>query len=402
MSSYIIGVALFAVGITAAIALHEAGHLLAARAFGMRVRRYFIGFGPRVWSFRRGHTEYGLAALPFGGFCDIAGMTAQDELTPEEAPHAMVNKPAWARVIVLLGGIAMNLLIGVVVCYGLAVSSGLPNPNMDRTATVGELTCVADQQADGELAPCQGNGPAAAAGLRVDDRVLKVNGEPVDSFVELAQRVREHPDESVALTVERAGERAVVTVPVARVVRVDEEGRQVTVGAIGVASAVPKDAVVTYGPGEGVGAALSYSATVLGQTGQALVGLPARIPGVAAAIFGAQRDVESPMSVVGAARVGGELAQRDQWPMFWMMLAGLNFFLAVFNLIPLPPFDGGHVAVVCVEVVRNWWRRLRGLAPAGPVDYSRIMPVTYAIAATLLALGVVFIVADVVNPVRLF
>ncbi|MCO6582519.1 site-2 protease family protein, partial [Escherichia coli] len=124
-----LGILAFALAIAASIALHEAGPMFTARAFGMRVRRYFIGFGPTVWSTTKGHTEYGLAALPFGGFCDIAGMTAMDPLTPEEEPHAMVNKPAWQRIAVLAGGIVMNLLIGVVITYFVAVFSGIPNPD---------------------------------------------------------------------------------------------------------------------------------------------------------------------------------------------------------------------------------------------------------------------------------
>ena len=134
-----LGIVLFALGIAVSIALHEAGHMFTARAFGMRVRRYFIGFGPTVWSTKRGHTEYGIAALPFGGFCDIAGMTALDPMTEEEAPHAMVNKPWWQRVIVMIGGIMMNLLIGVVIIYMVATMSGIPNPYADRTPRVGEL-----------------------------------------------------------------------------------------------------------------------------------------------------------------------------------------------------------------------------------------------------------------------
>ena len=108
------------------------------------------------------------------------------------------------------------------------------------------------------------------------------------------------------------------------------------------------------------------------------------------------------MSVVGASRVGGELVERSLWDVFWMMLASLNFFLALFNLIPLPPLDGGHIAVVLYEKVRDFFRRLRGKGVGGPANYEKLMPVTYAMAAALLTVGVIVIVADVVNPVRLF
>ncbi|MDK8449680.1 M50 family metallopeptidase [Corynebacterium mastitidis] len=375
----LLGIALFALGIAVTIALHEWGHLAVARACGMRVRRYFIGFGPRVWSFRRGDTEYGIKALPFGGFCDIAGMTAQDPaLTPQEEPHAMYKKAWWKRIAVLLGGITMNLIVGVLILYGVAMTSGLPNPNADLTPTVAEVTA----------------GPAREAGVVPGDRIVVLNGQETQSFGQMAQDIRQRPGETITLTVERHGQRTEIAVPVAR----GEQGQ----GVIGVASAPVEDAIATFGPVEAIGVTASYTKDLVVSTVQALGPLPAKVPGVVASIFGAERAADSPMSVVGASRAGGELVERSYWGMFWMLLASLNFFLAVFNLIPLPPFDGGHVAVVLYEKARDAVRRLRGLAPAGPADYTRLMPLTYAMGAALLTLGLVFVVADVVNPVRLF
>ena len=135
---FVLGVVLFALGITVSIALHEAGHMYAAKAFGMRVRRYFIGFGPKVFSFRRGETEYGLKAIPAGGFCDIAGMTALDEVTPGEAPRAFFRKPTWQRVVVLSAGSITHFLIGMILVYALAVTAGLPN--LRSEPIVGQLS----------------------------------------------------------------------------------------------------------------------------------------------------------------------------------------------------------------------------------------------------------------------
>lgn len=163
----LLGIVFFALGIGLTVALHEAGHMLTARAFGMRVRRYFIGFGPRLFSFRKGHTEYGLAAFPVGGFCDIAGMTAQDEfLTEEEEPHAMYKKPWWQRIIVMAGGIAVNLILGFVILYFVAMTAGLPNPDADVRPRVGEVTCSANQKPNQELETCTGKGPAGKAGVQ--------------------------------------------------------------------------------------------------------------------------------------------------------------------------------------------------------------------------------------------
>lgn len=402
MLAYFLGVVLFAVGIAVTIALHELGHLSVARLCGMRVRRYFVGFGPTLWSTKKGHTEYGLKAVPFGGFCEIAGMTALDDVTPEEEAHAMRNKPAWQRVAVLLGGIAMNIIIGLSIIFGVAVTAGIPNPYADMTPIAGETVCVADRNAAGESEPCSGPGPAGIAGVQPGDRIAAVDGNKLEAFIQLRDYVVDKPGQTITLEVLRDGTALSIDVPVAEVSAYSAEGNPVTIGAIGIVGGAIPDAVKTFGPSEAVGATFAYSGQLLQATFEGLLQLPAKIPGVAMSIFGAERAVDSPMSVVGASRVGGEFVERSLWAMFWLMLASLNFFLALFNLIPLPPFDGGHVAVVLYEKIRDGFRRLRGLPAGGPADYTRLMPITYAIAALLLTVGVLFVIADVVNPVRLF
>lgn len=402
MMSYSLGVLLFGLGIAVTIALHEWGHFSTARFFGMKVRRFFVGFGPTVFSFKRGETEYGFKLIPLGGFCDIAGMTNQDEVSEEEKPFAMVNKPWWQRVIVLLGGIIMNLIVATSVLYGLALTSGLPDPNPDTTAVVGAVGCVAPaQKPTGELEACTGVGPAGEAGLKAGDRIIAADGNTLVSFAELREYVMAKPGETVSLTVVRDAKELDLDITVASAQRLNEKGELQTVGAIGVTSA-PLDLLKTYGSVEAIGATANFSATVVGDTLRGLASFPAKIPGVVASIFGAERQVDGPVSVVGASRVGGELVERSMWPMFFMMLASLNFFLAFFNLVPLPPLDGGHIAVVLYEKVRDFFRRLRGLAPAGPADYSKLMPITIGFAAILMGVGAIVIIADVVNPIRLF
>jgi len=396
-----LGILAFALAIAASIALHEAGHMFTARAFGMRVRRYFIGFGPTVWSTTKGHTEYGLAALPFGGFCDIAGMTAMDPLTPEEEPHAMVNKPAWQRIAVLAGGIAMNLLIGVVIIYFVAIFSGIPNPDADFTPRVGKTVCVADQVDAETLGECSGAGPAGEAGVQVGDTLVALNGQEIEQFGQLRDAVAKQPGETVTLEVLRGGETVTLDVPVAAVERIDPAtGERVTQGAVGIVSAPVT--VKQYGPAEAVPATFRFTGEMLRATVDGIASFPAKIPGVVASIFGAERDIEGPVSVIGASRTGGELVEQDMWSAFWMMLASLNFFLALFNLVPLPPLDGGHIAVVLYEKIRDALRRLRGLGPGAPANYEKLMPLTYAMAALLLGVGVLVMAADVVNPVRIF
>ena len=402
MVGYFGGVALFALGIMVTIALHEWGHMRSALACGMKVRRFYVGFGPTVVKWNRKGIEYGFKAVPLGGFCDIAGMTAMDEIDEDERPYAMVYKPWWQRIFVLSGGVLMNILVGLVVLYAVAVTAGLPDPDADYTPTVAKTACVPASQIDAQtLSDCTGAGPAAEAGIREGDRITAVNGEAVASFVDLRAKLYEMPGQTADLTVERGTEVLHIDVPVTSVTRLNQAGETVTVGAIGVTSE-PVDVMRSYGPLDGIGATVRFSGSMLSATLQGLASFPRKIPGVVASIFGAERDQEGPMSVVGASRVGGELVERSQWTMFLMMLASLNFFLALFNLVPLPPLDGGHIAVVIYEKIRDFIRGLRGIAPGQPADYTKLMPITYVMSAVLLGIGAIVIIADVVNPVRLF
>ena len=402
MVGYFGGVALFALGIMVTIALHEWGHMRSALACGMKVRRFYVGFGPTVVKWNRKGIEYGFKAVPLGGFCDIAGMTAMDEIDEDERPYAMVYKPWWQRIFVLSGGVLMNILVGLVVLYAVAVTAGLPDPDADYTPTVAKTACVPASQIDAQtLSDCTGAGPAAEAGIRERDRITAVNGEAVASFVDLRAKLYEMPGQTADLTVERGTEVLHIDVPVTSVTRMNQAGETVTVGAIGVTSE-PVDVMRSYGPLDGIGATVRFSGSMLSATLQGLASFPGKIPGVVASIFGAERDQEGPMSVVGASRVGGELVERSQWTMFLMMLASLNFFLALFNLVPLPPLDGGHIAVVIYEKIRDFIRGLRGIAPGQPADYTKLMPITYVMSAVLLGIGAIVIIADVVNPVRLF
>ncbi|WP_342319953.1 M50 family metallopeptidase [Corynebacterium mayonis] len=400
---FVVGIAVFAIGIVLSIALHEAGHMFTARAFGMRVRRYFVGFGPPVWQITKGHTTYGVAALPLGGFCDIAGMTAQDELSAAEEPVAMYKKPWWQRIAVMSGGIVMNLLLGLVIIYMVAVFASIPNPYADRTPTVGKVACTSDQVAEDQLAECVGAGPAGAAGIQPGDKLLAVDGQKLQTFTQLRDYVMLRPGETVTLSIQREGEVSDVDVAVDAVKRLNPQtGEFVEVGAVGITNQPVDNPTASFGPFEAVPATFALTGQMLRATVEGLVAFPGKIPGVVASIFGAQRDETGPVSVIGASRAGGELVERSMWEVFWMMLASLNFFLALFNLVPLPPLDGGHIAVIVYEKIRDGFRRARGLAPAGPANYEKLMPVTYVMASALLVIGVFVMVADVVNPVKLF
>ncbi|NLE82623.1 MAG: site-2 protease family protein [Rhodococcus sp.] len=403
---FALGVVLFALGIAVSIALHEAGHMWTAQATGMKVRRYFIGFGPKIFSYRRGETEYGLKALPLGGFCDIAGMTAIDELAPDEEDRAMYKKATWKRLVVMSGGIAMNLALGLVLIYGLAVAWGLPNLNPPTTAVVGSTACVPAAQGpapDYALTPCSGSGPADEAGIRAGDTIVAVGGTETANFSEVAEETRKlsGPHD---FTVERDGERLTVTVPVQPVERwvqedADAEPHLETVGAIGV---VAPPGVVEHSALTAVPATFGFAGDMFTLTVERLIEMPAKAVDLWHAVTGGERDPETPVSVYGASVLGGEIAERGIWEAFVLLLASLNFFLAIFNLLPLLPLDGGHMAVTLYEHVRNWLRKLRGLPKGAPVDYMKLLPVTYVFIVIGGAYMLLTLTADIVNPIQLF
>jgi membrane-associated protease RseP (regulator of RpoE activity) len=394
---FVLGVVLFAFGIAVSIALHEAGHMWTAKAFGMRVRRYFIGFGPKVFSFTRGETEYGLKAIPAGGFCDIAGMTALDEVTEEEAPRAFFRKPTWQRVIVLSAGSITHFLIGMVLVYALAVSAGLPN--LRNTPVVGELSCAANQVSPTALADCTPGvpEPARAAGLQTGDRLVSVAGTPTPTWPDAVAAIRAATGPT-PVVVDRGGRDIALTVDVARVTRLDATtGASVTVGAIGAG----QQTVFDYGPLTAVPATLDFTGQMFVNVGQGILSFPERIPALWTALNGGPRDENTPVSVVGASIIGGDAAEHGLWEYFVLLLALLNFFVGVFNLLPLLPLDGGHIAVNLYERVRDLVRARLGLSKMPPVDYTRLLPLTYFVILVGGAVSLLTLAADIVNPIRL-
>ncbi|RSM41491.1 zinc metalloprotease [Amycolatopsis balhimycina DSM 5908] len=407
MLAYIIGIVLFALGICVSVALHEAGHMVTAKAFGMKVRRYFVGFGPTVFSWRRGETEYGLKWIPLGGFCDIAGMTALDEVTPDEAPRAMWRFKTWKRTVVMSAGSITHFILGFVVLYLMALTMGLPNPAaaaptrpvLDSTSCARSAATKEQVQAQANTAcPAGAPAPAAEAGLRAGDKVLAVGGKPVSTWDDMLAAVQATSGRTV-FEVQRGAEQLWLVVDVPKVKRWTPSGTK-EVGMIG---ASPKQLPLTvqYGPVSAIGATLGFTGSMFAETAQRLVQFPERIPAVVTAIFGGERDPNTPVSVVGASRLGGEAVEQGIWILFFLLLASLNFFIGVFNLLPLLPLDGGHIAVVWYERVRDWIRGLRGKAAGGPVDYTKLSGITMALVLVGGAVTLLTVTADIVNPIRL-
>ena len=410
---FIVGIVLFALAILVSVALHECGHMWVARATGMKVRRYFVGFGPTLWSTMRpnklGSTEYGVKAIPLGGFCDIAGMTSVDTLRPEDEPYAMYKQRTWKRVAVLFAGPAMNFIIGLVLVYGIALVWGLPNLHPPTTAVVGETSCVKSELTRGELGTCTGTGPAALAGIKAGDVVVKVGATPVGTFEDMVTEVRKSSGPT-AFVIERTADGQTTTVDA--IVDVATTKRWITpadggeatgpsdVGSIGIGAA--QFGPTHYNPLSAVPGTLAFSGDLAVQLGKSMAAIPSKVGALVHAIGGGERDPETPISVVGASIIGGDTVDHGLWVAFWFFLAQLNFVLGAINLVPLLPFDGGHIAVAIYEKIRNMFRAIRGALPAAPVDYTRLMPATYVILAVVVGYMALTVTADLVNPIRLF
>ncbi|NUS72804.1 MAG: site-2 protease family protein [Corynebacteriales bacterium] len=417
---FIAGVVLFALGILFSICLHEAGHMMTAKAFGMKVTRYFVGFGPTLWSFKRGETEYGVKAIPAGGFVKIIGMAPNDpDVQPGDEPRAFWNKPVWQRTIVLAAGSITHFILGFFILWIAAVFVGLPNvqgaPGA-RAEVGGVSTCAQrfdrERGEHGEFVPCSESDtktPAKAAGIAPGDVITAVNGEKVHSWEAMSDKLKADKEGDITLTVERDDKSREVTLTPVVVERpkadakISEEQPRVKPSDI-VATrviGVEKESTVTVGPIEGVVAATDYTGQVFKGTFVALKKFPEKIPKLVEALTNEERDPETPVSVVGASRIGGEAAEAGVWPIFFFLLASLNVFIGIFNLVPLLPLDGGHVAIAWFQKVRSWWAAKRGRPDPGFVDYDKLMPITYAVILVFGAISLLTIITDIVNPITL-
>ncbi len=416
----LVGLVLFALGILVSVSLHEAGHMATAKSFGMKVSRYFVGFGPTLWSFRRGETEYGIKGIPLGGFCNIVGMTPQDEdVAPEDQPRAMWRFPVWKRTIVMSAGSITHFLLGFAVLWVLFAFFTLPDqaklngtpPVVENISQCAQVKWDVDPQT-GSLRECtpgkDPKSPAAQIGLQPGDTITMIAGQQVTGWSRANDLIRGSGGKQVDITYERDGspiERSVALPQVERPRQDLDPTKTPTkddleqVGYLGVTPVYP---TTKAGPIGAFGKSVDATGTLFHQTLAGLKQIPQRVPALWHALTGAPRDPNTPMSVVGATRVGGELAQHGLWDSFLLMLAALNFFIGVFNLLPLLPLDGGHIAIAWFERARTWLYARIGRADPGRVDYFKLMPITYAFILIGGGFMVLTVAADIVNPITLF
>ncbi len=442
---YLLGVVLFVLAILASIGLHELGHMVPAKGFGGKVTQYFIGFGPTVWSRRRGETEYGLKAIPLGGYVKIVGMLPPDKehagkveydadgnrvvtvrksntglfaqlvsdaraaewetITAADEDRLFYRMAWWKKVIVMAGGPTVNLLIAFFIFAGLFATYGNPNDQILHTQ-VGEVSaCVIPATRTSDV--CRTTdpvSPAAEAGLQQGDRFVAFNGTPVHSWKQMQQLIRDNDNGAATIVVDRDGQQLTLHTNTRVEARPTDENDLQKLTRVGFLGVTP---VVTFQHGGPL-----YTIQVMGglakQSAVALATLPVKVWGVAEAIAGVKpRASDSPVSVVGGGRIAGETASAKDFPLqeklvsLLFLVAGFNFFIGLFNFVPLLPLDGGHIAGALWEAARRGIARIRHRPDPGYVDVARLLPVAYVVASFLLVMGVVLIVGDLVVPVQL-
>ncbi|QUX30288.1 site-2 protease family protein [Nocardiopsis akebiae] len=444
----VVGIVLFVFGLLFSIAWHELGHMATAKMFGIKCTEFMVGFGKTLWSVRRGETEYGVKAVPLGGFVRMVGMLppsrqraddssrklsrwramAEDareasyvELSPEDQDRQFYQRAPWKRLIVMFAGPGMNVILAAILLAVLFMGIGVPQ-STTQIATVSECVVPAGSSAtDCEDAPPT---PAAEAGMLPGDVIVSVGGESTPDWSTANRQIREAVGDT-EIVVERDGERLPLDVDIVEnelpardaegefVYETDADGEPVydeqgyrvyeteVVGFLGIVFATERAPLT-----------LAQSAAEMGGmmvgVGEALIALPSKVPDVfAAAFLGEQRTQDSPVGIIGISRIGGEIMAQglpvaDTAAIMIQILAGVNLFLFAFNLVPILPLDGGHMAGAIWEWIKRGWARLFRRPEPAPVDVAMLTPVAYVVVACFLVFSVVLLVADLFNPVRLF
>ncbi len=412
------GLGFFAL-IMASIALHEVGHLVPAKLFGVKVPMYFVGFGQRIWSVRKGETEYGIKWILLGGYVRLVGMyppgrpgrrgrlaeladrareAERDDITETDirTGRLFYQKPTWQKLIIMAGGPLMNILLAFLIFLGINLAYGHQQQTL-AIATVADCLEAAP-------APCVAP-PAKQAGLQPGDTVVALNGQAVSSWRELVTLVRAQGTGEITFTVERPGQGR-VTLPAVhgvlrQVIDLNDPTKTVTAGFAGISSQVT---TVRVGP---VGT-LKDMWTLTTQSVSALGTFPAKVFMTGYdLVTGKPRDATGPLSVVGASVAASEIATTQRFTpasriaSYFSLLGSVNLFVAILNLIPLLPFDGGHIAGALWEALRRGLARLFRRPDPGFFDTARLVPVAYVVAAFLAIAGVILVVADIVSPIRI-
>ncbi|MFD5201978.1 M50 family metallopeptidase [Streptomyces sp. NPDC058375] len=426
----VLGIAVFVVGLLFSIAWHELGHLSTAKMFGIRVPQYMVGFGPTLWSKKKGDTEYGIKAIPAGGYIRMIGMfppgpdgrlearstspwrgmiedarsAAFEELQPGDEKRLFYTRKPWKRVIVMFAGPFMNLILAVAIFMGVAMTFGFQT---QTTEVGGVQQCVIAQSEKRQTCKAGDDpSPAKAAGLQEGDKIVAFAGTKVDDWATLSDRIRETIGPAT-IVVERDGKEVTLNAVLRENEVAKKDGRGevipeefVKAGYLGFAA---QTEIVPLGFGDSV----VRMGDMIENGVDSIIALPSKIPALWDAAFSdGERADDSPVGVVGAARIGGEVMNLDipaqnQVAMMLFLLAGFNLSLFLFNMLPLLPLDGGHIAGALWESLRRNVAKVFRRPDPGPFDVARLMPVAYVVAGVFICFTLLVLVADIVNPVKI-
>ncbi|TWP34423.1 M50 family metallopeptidase [Leekyejoonella antrihumi] len=439
---FLVGILLAAFGVAVSIALHEMGHLIPAKRFGVKVTQYMVGFGPTVWSWRRGETEYGVKAIPLGGYIRMIGMfpprpgqaegverasstgrfgqlaeqmreESYEEIDPQDRDRVFHRLKSWQKVVVMFSGPFVNLIIASVLLTIIVCGFGLPKQTSAYVTAV--QPCLSSAATTPKRCAPGDRSPAAVAGMKARDVIVSVAGKKVTTTPEATDVIQAHAGQTVPVVVRRDGHLVTlqVTPKLWTAPKLDGNGRPVQ-SASGKAETVTTGKVGIYISGtyrterQPLTAAPGYIGSALGQTAGVFVKIPQKMVGVYNAAFGsAKRDANSPVSVVGVGRIAGDVAEakgpslQDKAAILIGIIASLNLALFVFNMIPLLPLDGGHIAGAVWEAVKRRIARARGITGPVYVDVTKALPVAYGVAIVLIAMSGLLMYADIVNPITL-
>ena len=390
----LLGVIAFVVALLFSVMVHEFGHYITAKRYGMRVTEFFLGFGRRIWSTQRGETEFGIKVIPAGGYCKISGMTPREELPEEVAPRAFYRAKTSQKLVVLGAGSFLHFILGFLLLFILFAGVGVPKI-LPTVAQV--LPCVPKSA---ECTPSDPISPAKSAGILPGDLIIGINGVRDMDWEEITPILRGSAGKNLSLIIVRDSEEVIInTVPATRIV--DGQSR----GFLGI---INEFGQVRENPIEALGSASSAARELFSGSLKALIGLPAQIPSlIRQTFFGEERNGEGLVGIVGVARVSGEAASSgvltsgEKLATFLLLVASLNIFVGIFNLLPILPLDGGHIAVALYEGARNRIYRARRKEIPGPVDVEKLTPITVIVLGLLIILTFLLLFADIFNPINL-
>jgi len=378
----LLGIFAFVVALLFSVMVHEFGHYLTARRFGMRVSEFFLGFGTRLWSRKRGETEFGIKAIPAGGYCRIEGMTPDDQMPDGEESRAFYRASAGKKLIVLGAGSFLHFVLGYILLFVLLAGVG-----------VNQVLPVVDSVAQ--------NSAAAAAGFQKGDEVIAINGDRNTDWQSQLSKIRNSQGKELIFTINRGGTEIDISAA-PRMTDIEDGTSRYVLGIIN------EFGTKRLSPIASISDAAELTWTFTSASAKALVQLPTKIPALWGQTFGGQeRDENGLVGVVGVARVSGQvsssgdLTTSERIGTFILIVASLNIFVGLFNLLPILPLDGGHMAVAIADALRAFIARLRGRPAPAAIDIKVLTPITAVVFVVLAALSMLLLIADIFNPILL-